>query len=78
VLKSGAPVVPVRVFGTYEAYGRHLKVPKARRVAIRFGAPLRFEAQHAEAESASRPRLKVLYQEISDEILRAIAALERP
>jgi len=27
VLKSNAPVVPVRVFGTFEAYGRRLRVP---------------------------------------------------
>src|SRR5215475_12427085 len=28
VIKSDAPVVPVRVFGTFEAYGRHLKFPR--------------------------------------------------
>src|SRR5256714_14736933 len=28
VIKSTAPVVPVRVFGTYEAFGRHMRFPK--------------------------------------------------
>lgn len=78
VLKSTAPVVPVRVFGTYEAWGRQLKLPRRRRVAIRFGEALRFEALRAEAETASRPRIKEMYQEISDEILRAIVALPPP
>ncbi|HXG48756.1 MAG TPA: lysophospholipid acyltransferase family protein, partial [Methylomirabilota bacterium] len=32
VIKSTAPVVPVRVFGTFEAYGRHHSFPRPRRV----------------------------------------------
>ena len=76
VLKSGAPVVPVRVFGTYEAYGRHRIVPRPRRIGIRYGPALRFEAQVAEAATASRPRVKELYQQVADEILSAIGRLE--
>ncbi|MCC6233023.1 MAG: 1-acyl-sn-glycerol-3-phosphate acyltransferase [Verrucomicrobiales bacterium] len=78
VLKSGAPVVPVRVFGTYEAYGRHVKIPRSRRVSIRFGPPLMFSDLRAEAATASRARIKEMYQEVSDQILRAIASLEGP
>ena len=29
VIKSDAPVVPVRTFGTFEAYGRHVKISAA-------------------------------------------------
>ena len=32
VIKSTAPVVPVRVFGTFEAYGRNHKFPRPHRV----------------------------------------------
>src|SRR5438105_295961 len=35
VIKSNAPVVPVRVFGTYEAFGRHMRFPKPHRVAVK-------------------------------------------
>jgi 1-acyl-sn-glycerol-3-phosphate acyltransferase len=76
VLKSTAPVVPVRVFGSFEAYGRHLKIPRPHRVVVKFGAPLNFEALRAEAKTCDKARLKALYQQVSDEIMAAIARLE--
>ena len=76
VIKSDQPVVPVRVFGTYEAYGRHRLVPLPRRIAVKYGEPLRFERLRAEAKRASKARLKEIYQEVADELLRTIAKLE--
>lgn len=76
VIKSAAPVVPVRVFGTYEAYSRHTRFPRPRRVAVKYGRPMLFEALRAEAKVCSRQRLKELYQQIADQIMTAIAQLE--
>jgi 1-acyl-sn-glycerol-3-phosphate acyltransferase len=76
VVKSGAPVVPVRVFGTYEAYGRHMKIPRPHRVAIKYGEPLRFDELCVEARHCSKARLKEIYQEIADRIMETITALE--
>ena len=76
VIKSDAPVVPVRVFGTFEAYGRHMKIPRPRRVAVKYGHPLDFKILRAEAKTCSKPRLKEIYQQVSDEIMAAIARLE--
>ncbi len=76
VIKSTAVVVPVRVFGTYEAYGRHHKFPRPRRVAIKYGRPMTFDTLRAEAKTCSKERLKEIYQEVADEILAAIAKLE--
>ena len=76
VIKSAAPVVPVRVFGTYEAYGRHLKIPRPRRVVVKYGEPMRFEKLRAEAKTCDKQRLKEIYQEVADEIMAAIARLE--
>jgi 1-acyl-sn-glycerol-3-phosphate acyltransferase len=76
VIKSNEPVVPVRVFGTYEAYGRHRRLPLPRRVAVKYGEPMHFERLRAEAKTASKARMKEIYQEVADEILRAIARLE--
>ncbi len=76
VIKSEEPVVPVRVFGTYEAYGRHMPVPLPRRMTVKYGEPMRFERLRAEAKSASKNRVKEIYQEVADEILRAVARLE--
>jgi 1-acyl-sn-glycerol-3-phosphate acyltransferase len=76
VIKSAAPVVPVRVFGTYEAYSRHTRFPRPRRVTVKYGRPMLFEALRAEAKGCSRQRLKELYQQIADQIMTAIAQLE--
>jgi 1-acyl-sn-glycerol-3-phosphate acyltransferase len=76
VIKSTAPVVPVRVFGTFEAYGRHMKVPRLRRLAVTYGRPIEFKALREEARTCSKPRLKEIYQQVADEIMVAIAKLE--
>lgn len=76
VIKSTAPVVPVRVFGTFAAYGRHLRLPRPRRVAVKYGQPMGFEQLRAEARVCSKARLKEIYQQVADEIMAAIARLE--
>jgi 1-acyl-sn-glycerol-3-phosphate acyltransferase len=76
VIKSSAPAVPARVFGTYEAYGRRLKFPRPYRVAVKYGQPMYFETLRAEARTCSKQRLKEIYQEVADEIMAAIAGLQ--
>ncbi len=76
ILKSTAPVVPVRVFGMFEAYGRHLTLPRPRPVTVKFGVPVDFTALRAEANTCTKERLKQLYQLAADELMRAIARLE--
>jgi 1-acyl-sn-glycerol-3-phosphate acyltransferase len=76
VIKSTAPVVPVRVFGTFEAFGRNHRFPRPKKVAVKYGEPMRFEKLRAEAKACSKARLKEIYQEIADEIMAAIAKLE--
>lgn len=76
VVKSTAPVVPVRVLGTFEAYGRRHKIPRFRRVSVVYGRPMSFKTLRAEAQVCSKARLKEIYQEIADEIMAAIARLE--
>ncbi len=76
VIKSSAPVIPVRVFGTYEAYGRHMVIPRPYRVAVKYGHPLDFKALRAEAAVCDKPRLKAIHQQVADEIMAAIAALQ--
>ncbi len=75
VIKSSVPVVPVRVFGTYFAYGRHMRLPRPYRVAVKFGTPLLFEALRTEAKCCSKDRLKQIYQEIANQLMAEIARL---
>jgi 1-acyl-sn-glycerol-3-phosphate acyltransferase len=76
VIKSTAPVVPVRVFGTYAAWGRHLTIPRPYRIAVKYGRPLDFAELRAEAKACDKARLKEIYQQVADEIMAAISKLE--
>lgn len=76
VIKSVAPVVPVRVFGTFEAYSRHMKFPRPRRVFVKYGRPILFEELRAESRACSKPRLKEIYQQVADSIMAAIRELQ--
>jgi len=76
VAKSDAPVVPARVFGSYEAWGRKQKIPLPKRVMVKYGQPMSFEKLRAEAKTCDKVRLKQIYQEMADEIMAAIAKLE--
>lgn len=76
VIKSEVPVVPVRVFGTFEAMRREAWLPLPRRVTVRFGQPLQFVALRNEAKNCSKARLKAIYQQVADEIMAAISELE--
>jgi 1-acyl-sn-glycerol-3-phosphate acyltransferase len=78
VIKSNAPVVPVRVFGTHEAWGRHMRFPRPRAVAVRYGEPMSFEALRMEAGTCGKSRLKEIYKEVAEQIMREIAKLEQP
>ena len=76
VIKSEAPVVPVRVFGTFEAWSRDKKFPRPHRVMVKYGVPMDFRALREEAKTCTKPRLKMIYQEIADQLMAAIAKLE--
>jgi 1-acyl-sn-glycerol-3-phosphate acyltransferase len=76
VIKSNVPVIPVRTFGTFGAFGRDHIFPRPISVAVKYGKPLHFEKLRGEAKTCSKTRLKKIYQEVADEIMAAIAKLE--
>jgi 1-acyl-sn-glycerol-3-phosphate acyltransferase len=76
IIKSSAPVVPVRVFGTFEAYGKGVKFPRPHRIAVKYGEPMLFVELRAEAKQCSKDRLKEIYQEVADELMAAIGRLQ--
>jgi 1-acyl-sn-glycerol-3-phosphate acyltransferase len=76
VVRSGAQVVPVRVFNTENAYGRPHRIPRPLPVGVKFGRAIDFEQMRFEARSCSKARLKQIYQEIADSIMSAISKLE--
>src|SRR3954454_13204718 len=69
VAKTLAPVVPMRIFGAYEAWPIHEKWTRPGRVTIVVGEPIHFT--EADLEGAG----KDLYQRLSQRVMDSIAAL---
>ena len=78
VVKSGAPVVPVRVFGSFEAYSRKMWLPRPKQISVVFGPPIRFDEMIEAARPQGKERMKAVYSEIADQIMASIASLELP
>ena len=72
VAKTKAPVVPMRVFGAFEAFPRNSKRPRFSPITICVGEVLRF----SDADFAGEP--KVVYRQISETVMQRIAELELP
>ena len=72
IAKTLAPVIPMRIFGAFEAFPRDAKFPRPRSVTIVIGQPLRFTP--ADIEGPARE----VYQRLSDQVLARIAALKNP
>ncbi len=69
IAKAGVPIIPVRIFGAFEALPRHLKLPRPHSITIVFGEPWTYDP------AAFKETGKELYQSISDEVMRRIGEL---
>lgn len=68
-LRSGAPVVPIGIRGTYEALvGRPFHLPRRHPLGARIGAPRAFAAGHGAGD-------KTVREEVTQRIMADIAAL---
>lgn len=72
IARTLAPVVPIRVFGAYNAFPRGAKFPRRVPITVVIGKPLRF----AKEDIAGEPR--AVYQRLGDRVMASIAALEPP
>lgn len=72
VSKSKVPVLPVRLYGAFEALPRGAKFPRPSRLTLVVGEPLDFSAMEIEGSGKEK------YQAISDHIMDKIAALKLP
>ena len=71
--KTGVPVVPTRIFGSYEIWGRQRKVPALTgSVKVVFGSPLM--PQEIDPGEFAEDR----YQVAANRIMAAIAAIQPP
>jgi len=70
IAKTMAPVVPIRIIGSYEAWPKGAKLPRSSKVRIVIGKPIRFSNNDIQGD----PR--EAYQRISQQVMDTIAALE--
>jgi 1-acyl-sn-glycerol-3-phosphate acyltransferase len=75
IAKTLAPVVPMRIFGAYEAFPRGGKPKPFTPVTLVVGEPIRFTEADLEGGSGRQ-----LYQRLSERVMERIAAIsfERP
>ncbi|HEX8280183.1 MAG TPA: lysophospholipid acyltransferase family protein [Chthoniobacterales bacterium] len=70
IAKTLAPVLPMRIFGAREALPRGSGRLRFRPITIVIGEPMQF------TEADLQPRTKELYQQLSQRVMTAIAALQ--
>jgi len=70
IAKTGAPVVPMRIFGAHEAWPIGGKIRLGPQITIVVGHPIRFS--NADLQGAG----KDVYARLSQEVMNAIAALK--
>lgn len=69
IAKTGATVLPMRIFGSFEAFSRDAILPHFLPITVSIGEPIRF------SEEDLRDSGRDHYQELSDRVMREIASL---
>jgi 1-acyl-sn-glycerol-3-phosphate acyltransferase len=72
IAKTGAPVLPMRIFGAYEAFPKNARRFQLSQISVVIGEPIHFSAE--EISNSSRET----YQLLSHRVMDAIAALKLP
>jgi 1-acyl-sn-glycerol-3-phosphate acyltransferase len=71
IARTLAPVVPMRIFGSFEAWPKGGKI-RPHPITVVVGKPIRFKKDDFPAHN------REVYQKISEQVLAAVAALEKP
>jgi 1-acyl-sn-glycerol-3-phosphate acyltransferase len=77
IAKTRAPVQPVRIFGSYEAFPKGSDKISLTPITVVVGKPLRFTDADLDPD-LHRGDERALYQHLSDRVMAAIAELQLP
>lgn len=69
IAKTGATVLPMRIFGSFEAFPRDAMFPNFSQVTVSIGEPLRFAEEELSGDREN-------YQKLSNRVMQAIAELK--
>ncbi len=76
IAKTLAPVVPIRVFGAFEAMPRNGTRIRMLPIKVKIGRPITFTAADVSGPGVLQGR--ALYQSLSERVMTAIGAIEAP
>jgi 1-acyl-sn-glycerol-3-phosphate acyltransferase len=76
IAKTLAPVVPIRVFGAFEAMPRNGSRIHLTQIKVKIGKPVVFTA--ADVAGSKELEGRKLYQSLSERVMTAIAAIDPP
>ncbi|CAN5542002.1 hypothetical protein BH09VER1_BH09VER1_24220 [soil metagenome] len=69
IAKTGAPVLPMRIFGAHEAFPKNKKLPRFTKLTVVLGELIHFTKDDLE------PASRETYQLLSDRVMKEISAL---
>ena len=75
IAKTKAPVLPMRIFGAYEAFPKNAKKMTLHPITVVLGEPIHFTTEELTAVDRND---RALYQGLSDRVMAAIAELQLP
>ena len=70
ISKTLAPVMPMRIFGAYQAFPKGSRALSVTKITVVIGEPLRFSPQEV------APANRETYQRLGDRVMAAISAIE--
>jgi 1-acyl-sn-glycerol-3-phosphate acyltransferase len=77
IAKTRAPVQPMRIFGSFEAFPKGSGTITATPISVVVGEPIRFSDEELDPKTHGDDE-RALYQHLSDRVMEAIAALRLP
>lgn len=77
IAKTRAPVQPMRIFGSYEAFPKGSGTITATPITVVVGEPIRFSDEELDPATHGDDE-RTLYQYLSDRVMEAISALQLP
>jgi 1-acyl-sn-glycerol-3-phosphate acyltransferase len=77
IAKTSAPVQPIRIFGSREAFPKGSGKITAVPITVVVGEPIRFSAEELDPATCGGDE-RALYQKLSDRVMEAIASLSLP
>ncbi len=76
ILKTDAPVIPVYISGSFDAFSKNDKFPKPKKISVHFGEQIDYNHMRSEFKKASASERKEFYLKAAQKSMSAIAEIK--